>query len=84
MRYLIQAKIQSYRLMKDKVNKEEAIDEIVKIIKDFQYNEELSETYEREILDQDKIYDWPIELYYKSKYYKSCLLIKVQILLNTA
>ena len=57
MRYLIQAKIQSYRLMKDKVNKEEAIDEIVKIIKDFQYNEELSETYEREILDQDKIYD---------------------------
>ena len=57
MRYLIQAKIQSYRLMKDKVNKEEAINEIVKIIKDFQYNEELSETYEREILDQDKIYD---------------------------
>ena len=57
MRYLIQAKIQSYRLMKDKVNKEEAINEIVKIIKDFQYNEELSETYKREILDQDKIYD---------------------------
>ena len=54
---MIQTKIQSYRLMKDKVNKEEAIDEIVKIIKDFQYNEELSETYKREILDQDKIYD---------------------------
>ena len=43
--------------MKDKVNKEEAIDEIVKIIKNFQYNDELCETYKREILDQDKIYD---------------------------
>ena len=32
--------------MKDKVNKERAIDEIVKIIQDFQYNDELSETYE--------------------------------------
>ena len=35
--------------MKDKVNKEEAIDEIVKIIQDFQYNDELSEKYKREI-----------------------------------
>ena len=43
--------------MKDKVNKEESIDEIVKIIKNFQYNDELSETFKREILDQDKIYD---------------------------
>ena len=43
--------------MKNKVNKEEAIDEIVKIIKNFQYNDELSETYKREISDQDKIYD---------------------------
>ena len=43
--------------MKDKINKE-AIDEIVKIIQDFQYNDELSEKYKREILDQDKIYDW--------------------------
>ena len=43
--------------MKDKVNKEEAIDEIVKIMQNFQYNDELSETYKREILDQDKIYD---------------------------
>ena len=43
--------------MKDKVNKEKAIDEIVKIIKDFQYNDELSEKYKREILDQDKIYE---------------------------
>jgi hypothetical protein len=43
--------------MEDKVNKEKAIDEIVKIIHDFQYNDELSEKYKREILDQDKIYD---------------------------
>ena len=31
--------------MEDKVNKEKAIDEIVKIIQDFQYNDELSEKY---------------------------------------
>ncbi len=31
--------------MKDKVNKEKDIDEIVKIIQDFQYNDELSEKY---------------------------------------
>ena len=31
--------------MKDKVNKEKAIDEIVKIIQDFQYNDELSKKY---------------------------------------
>ena len=43
--------------MKDKVNREEAFDEIVKIIQDFQNNEELSEKYKRQILDQDKIYD---------------------------
>ena len=43
--------------MKDKVNKKKAIDEIVKIIQDLQYNDELSEKYKREILDQDKIYD---------------------------
>ena len=29
----------------------------VKIIQDFKYNDELSEKYKREILDQDKIYD---------------------------
>ena len=40
--------------MEDKVNKEKAIDEIVKIIQDFQYNDELSEKYKREILDQEK------------------------------
>ena len=40
--------------MKHKEKKENAIDEIVKIIKDFQYNDELSEKYKREILDQDK------------------------------
>ena len=41
----------------EKEEKEEAIDEIVKIIQKFQYNNELSEKYKREILDQDKIYD---------------------------
>ena len=35
--------------MKDKVNKEKAIDEIVKIIQDFQYNDELSEEYKWKI-----------------------------------
>ena len=43
--------------MKAPRNKEKAIDEIVRIIKDFQYNDELSEKYKREILDQDKVYD---------------------------
>ena len=43
--------------MKDKVNREKAFDEIVKLIQDFKYNDELSEKYKREILDQDKIYD---------------------------
>ena len=43
--------------MKDKVNKKKAIDEIVKIIKDSQYNDELREKYKKEIIDQDKIYD---------------------------
>ena len=38
-------------------NKEKAIDEIVKIIQKYQYNDELSEKYKREILDQDKIYE---------------------------
>ena len=33
--------------MKDKVNKEKAIDEIVKIIQDFQYNDELSKKCKR-------------------------------------
>ena len=43
--------------MKDKVNREKDFDEIVKIIQDFQYNDELSEKYKREILDQVKIYN---------------------------
>ena len=43
--------------MKDLEDKEKAIDEIVKIIQDFQYNDELSDKYKREILDQDKIYE---------------------------
>ena len=43
--------------MKSTENKEKAIDEIIKIIKDFQYIDELSDRYKREILDQDKVYD---------------------------
>ena len=43
--------------MKPKEEKEKAIDEIVKIIQKFQYNDELSEKYKREILDLHKIYD---------------------------
>ena len=43
--------------MKSSNDKEKAIDEIVKIIQDFQYNDELSEKYKRKILDKDKIYD---------------------------
>ena len=43
--------------MKTSKNQEKAIDEIVKLIQDFQYNDELSDKYKREILDQDKIYE---------------------------
>ena len=43
--------------MKSSNYKEKAIDEIVKIIQDFQYNYELSKKYKKEILDQDKKYD---------------------------
>ena len=40
-----------------KYHKKKTIDQILKIIQDFQYNDELSDNYKREILDQDKIYD---------------------------
>ena len=43
--------------MKTQENQEKAIDEIVKIIQDFQHNDKLSDKYKREILDQDKIYE---------------------------
>ena len=43
--------------MKSPENKENALDEIVKIIKDFQYKDQLSDKYWREILDEDKVYD---------------------------
>ena len=43
--------------MKFSNDKDKAIEEIIKIIRDFQYNDELSEKYKREILDNDKIYD---------------------------
>ena len=38
-------------------SKSNLLDNENKIIQDFQYNDELSEKYKREILDQDKIYD---------------------------
>ena len=44
--------------MKSSNDKEKAIDEIVKIIEDFQYNDELSDINKIEISDQNKIYDW--------------------------
>ena len=43
--------------MKSLNYKEKAMVELLKIIQDFQYNDELSEKYKREILDKDKIYD---------------------------
>ena len=43
--------------MKTPVVQEKAIDEIIKIIPYFQYNDELSDKYKREILYQDKIYE---------------------------
>ena len=36
---------QIFQIMKDKANNEKAIDEIIKIIQDFQYNDELNEKY---------------------------------------
>ena len=42
--------------MKSPKDKRKAIYEIVKIIQDFQYNDELSDKYKREILDHEKIY----------------------------
>ena len=55
---LIYPNILSFRWLKPQTKKEKSIDEIVKIIQDFQYDDGLSEKYKREILDQDKIYDW--------------------------
>ena len=43
--------------MKSIENKEKTIYEILKKIKDFQYKDELSDRYKREILDEDKAYD---------------------------
>ena len=41
-------------MMQDQKNK--AISEIVKIFEECRYNYELAEGYEREILDQEKVY----------------------------
>ena len=46
---------QIFQIMEDKVNKEKAIDETVKIIQDFQYNDELSQKYKIETLGNYKI-----------------------------
>ena len=43
--------------MKDTKDNGKEIDELLEIIKDFQYNDELSEKYKRQILDNYKIYD---------------------------
>ena len=56
LRMLEPSQNQIFQITKDKVNKDKIIDEI-KTIQDFQYNDELSEKYKREILDQEKIYD---------------------------
>ena len=61
--------------MKPKENKVKAIDQIIKIIHDFKYNNELSEKYKREILDQDKIYEWRI-LFDKYQKIKSKRILK--------
>ena len=66
--------------MKPKEEKEKAIDEIIKIIQKFQYNYELSEKYKREILDQDKIYDW--QSMYIRDYLKTLFLIDKFLLLS--
>ena len=66
--------------MKPKEEKEKAIDEIVKIIQKFQYNYELSEKYKREILDQDKIYDW--QSMYIRDYLNTLFLIDTCLLLS--
>ena len=43
--------------MKTQKITENDIGEILKIIQDFQYNDELSDKYKREILDHSKVYD---------------------------
>ncbi|ABV51285.1 Hypothetical protein P9215_16721 [Prochlorococcus marinus str. MIT 9215] len=48
---------QIFSMMKSFNHKEKDMVELLKTIQDFQYNDELSEKYKREILDKDKIYD---------------------------
>ncbi len=48
---------QIFSILKSFNHKEKAMVELLKTIQDFQYNDELSEKYKREILDRDKIYD---------------------------
>ena len=51
---------QIFLMMKSFNHKEKAMVELLKTIQDFQYNDELSEKYKREILDKDKVYDWQL------------------------
>ena len=48
---------QIFSMMKSFNHTEKDMVELLKTIQDFQYNDELSEKYKREILDKDKIYD---------------------------
>ena len=57
IRILESSQNQTSYIMKNKVNNEKAIDEIVKIIQDIQYNDEHSEKNKRQIIHQDKIYN---------------------------
>ena len=61
--------------MRSSNDKEKAVDEILKIIQDFQYKNELMEKYTREILDKDKYmidswYELSIKVPFFMKLYK--------------
>ena len=66
--------------MEPKEEKRKAIDKNLFIIQKFQSNYELSEKYKREILDQDKIYDW--QSMYIRDYLNTLFLIDTFLLLS--
>ena len=53
-------------MMQDR--KTRAISEIVKIIEECRYNDELAEGYKREILDQEKVHDQRGKFKYETTY----------------
>ena len=56
--FLFEIRFYIYReVFKMEDQKMKAISEIVKIIEQCRYDDELSEGYKREILDQEKVYD---------------------------